>query len=1063
MRRASEPADAVPITPLRSARSVAFNERIPRMSGELPRNNRYRIPIPSDSGRDDATSLLKDFDAKLQSIQEVLTRYQVEKTTQARGGAGASGTVAGGSAAVNASGTWALVANDHFHPHSHDRPVSGSSSAPSSNRRWQSQQQQQQQQQQQKQKQSLDPGAIMDEEVFVRHVLASPRRVKSAVPGASRALSARIDYYRTHRDKAEEKAEKAREEQLLAQRENTNGFVGGLAGPTVNFIEANRRSIVPNALPLSIQMTIDSIRDQGLSSLAACSRRRGATGRSTGSGTSVVQDSNRSSRPWSGVGATPSSTRGGAGGGLCSAAASSVVAPWTNGTASVSGHYSSRAIGIATGIGGGGAATGAGWVQPGMEWEASEAVQGVGARPSAGARHTSTSWDGGGDGANASCVADGRNGRSHPSVFLTGVDLPAANANEQGISTGATSPVSSREGSPGARSQSPAAAGGGVAVVTRQRPVTANSISSTHGTYTYGVNGVMMLRASANSPGTGTGSGTGEGSLFYGTSGNAVDTRRLRLALSARPASGGSPTSRMEYIAEQAARRVERAIYAAEVRERAAAIDAERRRNIVAASEQRAALRREEEARQVQARALAEKQERQRQWTAIVGLCSKLSFVAERIMEDRRVRALRALRKSAAVKIATWYKGILLRRRQVELVSLIRRLRGLLRPYLARQRLLVRQRCAARIVSFLEYTRTSNMAVVGVRRLKAEVEVLQSAWRNALLVRNMQRQILYNQLTRLEREIVSANKRAERTFAGQMFRLGKSVNILEPEGPLVPAGLTGRSYRTLGAASARLAPQQQHHQHQTQTQHQTHQQQQPGYTTYDALAIIPAAQDANPLTARGKYDRMRQPYRGVLLHEGGVEEEDEVLRGHMELVPREVREQVVNAFLLDARREHRKLLEQYSTEKMLYQARKPIEELRQKMLRDAGLTIEPDTKPPVMPHMRLVYPRAKLKELLRRAVEINQARLAAAEERRQQEAAEAAAGRSTHWLDLRHGGGGVLWADLAGGGGTAGGGAVTGAHGALSRTTTVRKTFSRVSHRGTSHRSLKVQPPSSTS
>ncbi|GIL80529.1 hypothetical protein Vretifemale_9721 [Volvox reticuliferus] len=955
MRRASEPSDAVPITSLRSARSVAFNERIPRMSGELPRSNRNRIPIPSDSGRDDATSLLKDFDAKLQSIQEVLTRYQVDKTTQARGGAGAGGTGAGGSVAANSGASGGPIAGDYHHLHGHDRPASGSSSGPSSNRRWQSQQQQHQQQQQQpqKQQQPLDPAAIMDEEVFVRHAMASPRRVKSAVPGASRALSARIEYYRTHRDKAQEKAEKAREEQLAAQRESTNGFVGGVAGSTINFIEANRRSIVPHALPHGIQMTIDSIRDQGLSSLAACSRRRGATGSSTGSGTGAVPDSGRSSRPWSGLRTTTPSTRGG--GGLCSPAASSVASPWTAGAASVSGYYPSRTVGMSTGAGGGGAAAGAGWVQPfpGMECEASEAVQGhggsitgpagqgpgVGARPAAGARRTSTSWDGsadGGGGGNASYIADGRNGRSNQSVFLTGVDLPAANTNEQGTSMGATSPVGSREVSPVGRSRSPVAASSGATTAIRQRPVTANAVGSTHGTYTYGVNGVMMLRASTTSPGTGRGSGTGEGSLFYGTSGTAVDTRRLRLALSARPASGGSPTNRMEYIAEQAARRVERAIYAAEVRERAAAIDAERRRNIVAAAEQRAALRREEEARQVQARALAEKQERQRQWTAIVGLCSKLSFVAERIMEDRRVRALRALRKWAAVKIATWYKGILLRRRQVELVALIQRLRGLLRPYLARQRVLVRERCAARIVSFLEYTRTSNMAVVGVRRLKAEVEVLQNAWRNALLVRNMQRQILYNQLTRLEREIVSANKRAERTFAGQMFRLGKSVNILEPEGPLVPAGLTGRSYRTLGSATTRPANQQQHHHHQMQTQHQTHQQQQPGYTTYDALAIIPAAQDANPLTGRGKYDRMRQPYRGVLLHEGGGEEEDEVLRMHMEMVPREVREQVVNAFLLDARREHRKLLEQYSNEKMLYQARKPIEELRQKMLRDAG-------------------------------------------------------------------------------------------------------------------------------
>jgi hypothetical protein len=43
------------------------------------------------------------------------------------------------------------------------------------------------------------------------------------------------------------------------------------------------------------------------------------------------------------------------------------------------------------------------------------------------------------------------------------------------------------------------------------------------------------------------------------------------------------------------------------------------------------------------------------------------------------------------------------RRRQRELVDLLGRLRRLLRPYLAAQRVAVRQRCAARLLSFLEF------------------------------------------------------------------------------------------------------------------------------------------------------------------------------------------------------------------------------------------------------------------------------------------------------------------------------------------------------------------------
>lgn len=37
------------------------------------------------------------------------------------------------------------------------------------------------------------------------------------------------------------------------------------------------------------------------------------------------------------------------------------------------------------------------------------------------------------------------------------------------------------------------------------------------------------------------------------------------------------------------------------------------------------------------------------------------AVLTTQVQEDRRVRSLRALRKEAAVRIATWYKGILLR------------------------------------------------------------------------------------------------------------------------------------------------------------------------------------------------------------------------------------------------------------------------------------------------------------------------------------------------------------------------------------------------------------------
>ncbi|GFR44803.1 hypothetical protein Agub_g6138, partial [Astrephomene gubernaculifera] len=414
-----------------------------------------------------------------------------------------------------------------------------------------------------------------------------------------------------------------------------------------------------------------------------------------------------------------------------------------------------------------------------------------------------------------------------------------------------------------------------------------------------------------------------------------VDSRRLRLALSSRPASGGSPTRRMEFIAEHAVLRAERAQRAVEVRERAAALEAERRRGIARAAELRAAQRREEEARAAEARVLAELQERRRQWTGIVGLCSKLAFLAEQVVEDRRVRALRALRKEAAVKIATWYKGVLLRRRKQELLTLIGRLRGLLPPYMPGQLETLRQRCALRIVSFLQYAASSNMAVVGVRKLKAGIATIQTAWRNALLVRKLQRSALYNQLTRVEREIVGNNKRAERSLQNQILRLGKSVNILEPDLGLAPGSPTrappphATSHHHYPAASAAAAAASYNPSAPPPPRTSN-----PGGTAtgggggggggggsggssasasaiagINPLAFMSGALQAGAAEGGGggamlerttttttssgggrsrQYDRSRQPGRGVL-HDPG-DEQDEVLRQHYEMVPREVRE-----------------------------------------------------------------------------------------------------------------------------------------------------------------------------
>lgn len=53
---------------------------------------------------------------------------------------------------------------------------------------------------------------------------------------------------------------------------------------------------------------------------------------------------------------------------------------------------------------------------------------------------------------------------------------------------------------------------------------------------------------------------------------------------------------------------------------------------------------------------------RRTKWLGIACLACKLSFIVHQIRQDRAGRPVRAIRKEAALVIATWYKRVLLRR-----------------------------------------------------------------------------------------------------------------------------------------------------------------------------------------------------------------------------------------------------------------------------------------------------------------------------------------------------------------------------------------------------------------
>ncbi|GFR44804.1 hypothetical protein Agub_g6139, partial [Astrephomene gubernaculifera] len=288
MRRTSEPAESGAAASLRPSRGVTFDKRPQLRAGEAaalePTPQRPFLRSGGEAVREEPAHLLRDFDSKLHSIQDVLSRYQAERNAQrneaTRGSSGGAGGGGGGGSGSGGGGGGATAVGSGGGGGGAEGDRGGGAGSGAGGRRWQ----QLQLQFAAAQRMSV-PNSAMEEELFIQSVLAQPRRIRSAAPGATRALSARIEYYRSHPGLAQERAERAREEQLAAAREaaaaRACSFTAAAATQAINFVEANRRSIVPHGLPPSLQLTIQALRDQGMASLR---RRRGRGGGGSGGG-----------------------------------------------------------------------------------------------------------------------------------------------------------------------------------------------------------------------------------------------------------------------------------------------------------------------------------------------------------------------------------------------------------------------------------------------------------------------------------------------------------------------------------------------------------------------------------------------------------------------------------------------------------------------------------------------------------------------------------------------------------------------------------------------------------
>lgn len=116
---------------------------------------------------------------------------------------------------------------------------------------------------------------------------------------------------------------------------------------------------------------------------------------------------------------------------------------------------------------------------------------------------------------------------------------------------------------------------------------------------------------------------------------------------------------------------------------------------------------------------------RKSQWLTLVALCYRVEAMRDILQKNQMVRAEFDRRKVAAVKIASWYKAILVERRRQQLLVTCIKLRKFVRPAIAVNRERARQACAARVLHFMKQLRDSNQVSLAVKRFKHMVVVIQ--------------------------------------------------------------------------------------------------------------------------------------------------------------------------------------------------------------------------------------------------------------------------------------------------------------------------------------------------
>lgn len=371
-------------------------------------------------------------------------------------------------------------------------------------------------------------------------------------------------------------------------------------------------------------------------------------------------------------------------------------------------------------------------------------------------------------------------------------------------------------------------------------------------------------------------------------------------------------------------------------RERAAAQRVERdqasRERKLALSLRRELRLEREEAIAARERQKQRREDMQRQWSVLAEFGKRIAAMADAVVEDRPVRDRRKRQHDAAVVIASrmriWYADIKRKRIEAAMQNAIPRLLAWRR----RAGVAVRRRAAAVVLRFLRDQAESSQMSSMIRAFKAKVVTCQHICRSWLAIQEAYRTVLMMQWARHDAELrVHYNASRPKGGGGEWSPTRQRAESAASS----PTRNRGDSHAMHAEAAA-------------------------------AAAAAHVAMAGGDDLAHSNYPSPRSAVASPSPRRS---------RAPPVAVPRDIKQQVIDAYLKRCKRDHPRRMEHWREQLELYESRLAVASVKREIMKGTSATLEPLPPKPPRPRIRAILSLEEIEEMHAEGVRVHQRRL----------------------------------------------------------------------------------------